>query len=131
VDNNYHIVGTELKGDDLTTFTWKGLDDGDYKLVETTVPEGYNKMADIVFSISATHTEISDNPVLKSLDGGLMGTGDVATGTIEKDIVNNSGTVLPETGAEGTFMLITASAMFVMVACVFMVTRKKMSIYED
>lgn len=135
VTGEYVAIGSELKVDadnnELTTFTWKGLDDGDYKLVETTVPEGYNKMADIVFSISATHDETSDDPKLTSLDGGLMGTGDVSTGTITKAIVNNTGTVLPETGAEGTFMLISMSAMVVMVAVVFMVTRKKMSIYED
>ncbi|MFR7742461.1 MAG: SpaA isopeptide-forming pilin-related protein [Acutalibacteraceae bacterium] len=34
-------VGSELKGEDMTTFTWSGLDDGDYKLVETTTPSGY------------------------------------------------------------------------------------------
>ena len=131
LDGTYTVIGEELTGEDMTTFTWAGLDDGDYKLEETTVPEGYNKMADIVFSISATHDETSDDPKLTSLDGGLMGTGDVSTGTITKAIVNNTGTVLPETGAEGTFLLITASTMFVMVAVVFMVTRKKMSIYED
>ena len=131
VDGTYTGIGEELKGDTLTTFTWEGLDDGDYKLEETTVPEGYNKMADIVFSISATHDELSDDPKLTFLDGGLMGTGTVELGSIEKDIVNNTGTVLPETGAEGTFMLISMSAMVVMVAVVFMVTRKKMSIYED
>jgi len=131
VDGIYTVIGKELKGDTLTTFTWEGLDDGDYKLEETTVPEGYNKMADIVFSVSATHDELSDDPKLTYLDGDLMGTGTVDLGSIEKDIVNNTGTVLPETGAEGTFMLITASALFVMVAVIFMVTRKKMSIYED
>ena len=135
VTGEYVAIGSELKVDvediELTTFTWKGLDDGDYKLVETTVPEGYNALADVLFTISATHEESSADPKLLNLDGGLMGTGVVEVGTITKDIINQTGTVLPETGAEGTFMLITASAMFVMVACVFMVTRKKMSIYED
>jgi LPXTG-motif cell wall-anchored protein len=45
--------------------------------------------------------------------------------------VNNTGTVLPETGAEGTFFLITGGTMLVILAAVFMITRKKMSIYED
>lgn len=135
VAGEYVAIGSELKvgadGKLMTTFTWKGLDDGDYKLVETTVPEGYNALADVLFTISAVHEETSADPKLLSLDGGLMGTGVVDTGIITKDIVNQTGTVLPETGAEGTFLLISASAMFVMVACVFMVTRKKMSIYED
>ena len=127
----YIALGAEQKGDAMTTFTWTGLDDGDYKLVESTVPEGYNKMADILFSISAEHSEVAGEPTLTLLDGGLMGEGDVVTGTIEKDIVNNTGTVLPETGAEGTFFLITGGTMLVILAAVFMITRKKMSIYED
>ena len=115
----------------MTTFTWSGLDDGDYKLVESTVPAGYNKMSDIAFSVSAEHSEINGEPSLTLLDGGLMGLGDVATGAITKDIVNNTGTVLPETGAQGTFFLILGGAILVVVAAVFMITRKKMSVYED
>ena len=130
-EDGYVVIGTELKGEDMTTFTWTGLDDGDYKLVESTVPAGYNKMDDIKFSISAVHSETDGNPTLISLDGGLMGTGVVETGAITKDIVNNTGTVLPETGAQGTVMLISVSAVFVIIATVFMITRKKMSIYED
>ena len=128
---NYVAIGEELKGDTMTTFIWTGLDDGDYKLQETTVPSGYNGMDEILFSISAEHSETDGEPQLLSLDGGLMGTGTVETGAITKDIVNNTGTVLPETGAKGTAMLITMGAMLVTVAAVFMVTRKKMSIYED
>ena len=127
----YVQLGNELKGDEMTTFTWTGLDDGDYKLEESTVPEGFNKMSDILFSISAVHDELAAEPELRSLDGGLMGVGSADTGTIEKDIVNNTGTILPETGAEGTILLISLSTMLVIVAAVFMITRKKMSIYED
>lgn len=130
VNGVYNIIGTELKGADMTTFNWKGLDDGDYKLVESTVPEGYNKMADVVFSVSAVHSETAGEPTLISLDGGQMGTGVVDTGSITKDIVNNTGTILPETGAQGTMWLIFGGAMLVILAGVFMITRKKMSVYE-
>ena len=133
----YDIVGTVQGGvgSDLTTFTWTGLDDGDYKLVESTVPAGYNKMSDIVFSISATHSETDGEPTLLTLDGGMLGEGQkadgVLTGAIEKDIVNNTGTILPETGARGTLLLIGGGALLVVLAAVFMITRKKMSIYAD
>ena len=127
----YNPIGAEIKGEDLTTFTWKGLDDGDYKLVETTVPEGFNKMSDVLFSISAVHSETAGEPTLVSLDGGQMGTGVVDTGAITKEIENHTGTVLPETGAMGTMWLILGGATFVILAGVFMITRKKMSIYED
>ncbi len=131
VDGTYTVVGTEKKGDGMTTFTWEGLDDGDYKLEESTVPAGYNKMSDIVFSISAVHSETAGEPALVSLDGGVMGTGVVDAGAITKDIVNNTGTILPETGAMGTMWLIFGGAMLVILAGVFMITRKKMSVYED
>lgn len=135
VNGEYNIVGEELKGEDMTRFVWDGLDDGDYKLSETTVPKGYNKMSDIVFSISAEHSENAGELELISLDGGLMGMGEQAdgkfTGKIIKEIVNHTGTVLPETGAKGTFMLIFGGAALVMIAAVFMITRKKMSVYED
>ena len=66
----YKAVGSELKGENMTTFTWSGLDDGDYKLVETTTPFGYNTIPDIEFTITATHDVSSDNPTLISLSGG-------------------------------------------------------------
>ena len=132
----YVAVGAELTAEDITTFVWKGLDDGEYKLAETTVPDGYNKMDDIVFTISAEHSQTADAPSLISLTSTL-GTVQVdevtraLTGVIEDSIKNKTGIILPETGAGGTMMLITVSTMFVMVAAVFMVTRKKMSVYED
>lgn len=131
VNGEYVKIGEELKDEDMTTFIWKGLDDGDYKLEETTVPDGYNKMSDILFSVSAAHDETSDNPQLTALDGGQLGTGVVDTGAITKDIVNNTGTVLPQTGARGTMMLMLFGALLVCGAGVFMVTRKKMSVFED
>lgn len=130
----YDKIG-EIPAGENTTFEWEGLDDGNYKLVESTVPAGYNKMAPIEFTITAEHDEESTDPQLTELNStlGTVKTDESSklTGVIEDNIKNNTGTVLPETGAEGTMMLITGGAMFVIVAAVFMVTRKKMSIYED
>lgn len=128
-DNDYIAVGSEMKGG--TSFVWKGLDDGDYKLVETTVPEGYNEMENIVFTIQATHDINSPNPQLTAINSVVMGNGDLVSGMITKEVVNHTGTVLPETGAMGTFLLIFGGAALVMIAAVFMITRKKMSVYED
>lgn len=130
-NGEYIAIGNEIKGTDITTFTWKGLDDGAYKLVESTVPEGYNKMEDVIFDITAIHDVEADEPALTELKGGSLGTGVVDTGIIEKNIENNTGTVLPETGGMGTFLLILGSSILVIVAAVFMITRKKMSVYED
>lgn len=134
-DGEYVIIGTELIGDAMTTFEWTGLDDGDYMLKESTVPAGYNGLADIYFTITAEHDVLADDPALTALNGGAMGEGDLAdgklTGVIEKDIENNTGIVLPETGAKGTMLLIGGGAVLVILAAVFMITRKKMSVYAD
>ena len=133
----YKAVGNAKTGtgENENVFQWKGLDDGEYKLEETTVPAGYNKMADKEFTISATHNETPDTLVLTNLTSsfGTVEKNDdgAITGNIEDDIENNTGTILPETGAKGTIMLIGTSSLFILVAVVFMVTRKKMSIYED
>lgn len=124
-EGTYVIIGTEKTGG--TSFEWTGLDDGDYKLEESTVPAGYNKIADVAFTITAAHSDTA----ITSLDGGKLGTGDFSTGTITKAIENHTGIVLPETGAKGTMMLLIGSSALILLAGVFMVTRKKMSIYED
>ena len=126
IRNNTDAQTGELKGENMTEFVWAGLDDGHYKLVEKTVPDGYNKMEEKHFSITAKH----DNG-LTEINGGVMGSGDLGTGLVSSNIINNTGTVLPSTGAQGTMMLIGGGSMFVIVAAVFMVTRKKMSVYAD
>lgn len=130
-------VGNEVKGTDMTQFTWTGIDAGDYKLVETTTPAGYNTMADILFTVADTKDTTSVSPTLTALTSVItgksdtFGTTDVTAGTITADITNNKGTILPETGSTGTMMFITVGSILVMAAGVFMVVRKKMSVYED
>lgn len=67
VNGNYEpvtkVLGTENDG---TTFTFTGLDDGEYKLVETKTPENYNTMDEIEFKIEATHDELKDDPKLNT-----------------------------------------------------------------
>ena len=131
----YNQIGNELKGETMTTFVWSGLDDGDYMLKENTVPTGYNQLEDIYFTISAEHDEEAEEPALTGLTStkgtANFGIVHVTDGTITEKIVNRAGTVLPETGAKGTMLLLTFSSMLVLVAAVFMITRKKMSVYED
>ena len=126
----YVAVGSELKGDDMTTFTWNGLDDGDYKLVETTTPAGYNTIADIEFTITAEHEVLSDNPTLTSLSGGDKFTGEVSTGAVSADIENQSGSTLPETGGIGTTIFYVVGGILVVGAVVLLVARKRMNSEE-
>ena len=123
----YKAVGSELKGEDMTTFTWSGLDDGDYKLVETTTPSGYNTIPDIEFTITATHDVSSDNPALTSLSGGDKFTGVISTGVVSANIENQSGAQLPSTGGIGTTIFYVLGSVLVIGAAVLLVTKKRMS----
>lgn len=142
--DDWTTVGAEIKGDGVTSFTWTGIDGGKYKLSETTTPAGYNTIADIEFTVDSQHkaewTKGGNSAFLdviaKDASGNIVfadAAGDPAVedGKLEGDIENYKGTVLPETGAEGTFLLITGGALLVLMASVFMITRKKMSVYED
>jgi LPXTG-motif cell wall-anchored protein len=126
-DGSFNAVTAAEMNQEGTSFTFKGLDTGVYKLKESTVPAGYNGIEDIEFSIEGTYTvngfeelEVSD-----TLPGEITGA------VITAEITNLSGSVLPETGAMGTMWLILGGAALVILAAVFMITRKKMSIYED
>ena len=123
----YVAVGSELKGKDMTTFTWSGLDDGDYKLVETTTPSGYNTIPDIEFTITAAHDVTSDNPALTSLSGGEKFTGAFSTGVVSANIENQSGAQLPSTGGIGTTIFYVLGSVLVLGAAVLLVTKKRMS----
>ena len=123
----YKAVGSELKGEDMTTFTWSGLDDGDYKLVETTTPSCYNTIPDIEFTITATHDVSSDNPTLISLSGGDKFTGEITTGVVSANIENQSGAQLPSTGGIGTTIFYVLGSVLVLGAAVLLVTKKRMS----
>lgn len=121
------VLGTENDG---TTFTFTGLDDGEYKLVETKTPENYNTMDEIEFKIEATHDELSDNPELKTLTGNkltgeVLFTPDTDTGTLETDVINYKGSELPDTGGMGTTVLYTAGTLMILAAAAFLVMKKK------
>lgn len=127
---NYQPVGEEITG--VTTFTFKGLDDGDYKLVETTVPAKYNKMDDVEFTIAATHDEISDTPTLTTLTGNVtLGdaefTPDVSGGSLTTSVKNYMGSELPETGGMGTKVIYLVGGALVVLASVLLVTKRRMS----
>lgn len=124
--DEYVAVGSEVKGEEMTTFEWKGLDDGDYKISETTTPAGYNTIADIEFTITAEHEVLSNNPTLTSLSGGDKFTGKVETGALSAKIENNKGSTLPETGGMGTTIFYVLGSVLVIGAAVLLITKKRM-----
>jgi len=108
-----------------TEFDWTGLDDGQYKLVETRTPDGYNTAADILFTVTAGHDVVSDNPQLNSLNGTAPVTGELSTGTLSVDVENEGGVVLPETGSEGTHMIYMLGSALLLGGLILIVTRKR------
>lgn len=127
---NWNEVETISAGD-TTTFTFKGLDDGDYVLSETTTPDGYNKIDDVEFTISASHSEEDDEPKLITLTGDITSgtaefTSSTTAGSLTTDVVNKKGSVLPSTGGMGTTILYVVGTILVLAAGILLVTKKRM-----
>lgn len=111
-----------------TSFTFSGLDDGDYKLVETTTPAGYNEIQPIEFTISATHETSSDNPQLTALSATqLSATANLANGTLTAEIENNAGSSLPTTGGVGTTIFFVSGGILVAAAGIILIIKKRMN----
>lgn len=124
-----------VKSENGTSFTFKGLDDGDYILHESKTPEGYNSIADIEFTVKADHTiewnGENRTGVLTSLTGNTT-TGNIAfstsddKGTLTTNVVNKSGTTLPGTGGMGTTIFYVIGGMLMAAALVLFTTKKRM-----
>ena len=136
-DGTYTEVKNLTLNDDKTTFTFTGLDDGVYKLTETTTPAGYNTITPIEFTISARHDVTSDDPKLLTLSGDKKSgeatftagknTDGSLDGTLTTDIVNKKGATLPSTGGMGTTVIYIAGAALVLGAGAALILKKKMS----
>lgn len=123
---------TVVKNDEGTTFTFTGLDDGNYRLTETKTPAGYNSIDPIEFTVTAAHDVESDNPALTSLSGNattgeLTFTSNTTEGSLSADVVNKSGSTLPETGGMGTTIFYVLGGVLVVGAVVLLVTKKRMN----
>lgn len=121
-----------VKNDEGTTFTFSGLDDGDYRLTETKTPAGYNTIDPIEFTITAEHDVLSDNPALTSLSGDattgeITFTPDTTEGALSADVVNKAGSTLPETGGMGTTIFYVLGAILVLGAAIMLIAKKRMS----
>lgn len=95
-----------------------GLDKSHYYLKETVAPENYNKLAERK-EISLEHNNFlqfdsSNKPVTNT---GFQ-------------VTNQSGTILPETGAAGTTMFIALGSVVVIATGLLLVTKKRMSMIK-
>ena len=136
VGQDWKLVNEFQADENTSTFTFKGLDDGKYKLTETVTPSGFNTIDPIEFIVTADHKVTWEGEarttILTSLNGepteaGLITfTPSVDTGTLSTDVINKSGSTLPETGGMGTTLFYVLGGVLVLAAVVLLVTKKRM-----
>ena len=113
-----------------------GLEAGTYYLKEVEAPAGYNALTQPV-EITAGQ-DIRPFIIFAAVDGSVAdiqqanGTHSEIRYDLTHIVVHNSkGVVLPSTGGEGTFWLITIGTVMAIGFAVCLVTHKKMSVYVD
>lgn len=136
--NSEHVKPGSTKVTTLVTpadgmIITRGLAGGNYTVSETKAPDGYNKLtAPITMPL-----EHGGNPEAGVLVTNVQklhaANGDYLPAPVEfqnvhvKEIENNKGTVLPETGGIGTTLFITLGALAVIGTGLFLVTNKRIS----
>lgn len=116
-------------------YRFTGLDDGNYKLVETKAPSGYNTAEDFYFTISAQHDENSDSPKLTDLnfkykdkDGvDKLMQATMPDGLGKTMIQNFRGNTLPSTGGMGTTIFYVLGSILAVGAAILLVSKKRMN----
>ena len=114
-----------------TTFSFEGLDDGDYRLTETNTPAGYNTIDPIYFTVTATHVDASLS--LTNLNGNVTSgavqltfTPSIPDGSLSTTVVNNQGLTLPETGGIGTTIFYVLGVLLVLGAGIPLAAKLRM-----
>ena len=113
-----------------------GLEAGTYYLKEVEAPAGYNALTQAI-EITAGQ-DIRPFSIFVAVDGTVadIQAANNAFSEHKLDLThivvhNSKGVVLPSTGGEGTFWLITIGTLLAICFAVFLITHKKMSIYTD
>jgi fimbrial isopeptide formation D2 family protein/LPXTG-motif cell wall-anchored protein len=144
---NWAVLKTQtIKGDDTTTFTFDGIDDGYYRISEI-APANYNAIEPMYFVVEADHDATNKLTRLSvyDLEGKVLGSSteaekQVSLGTfdipqdlseIEADIINQQGTVLPSTGGIGTTIFYVIGGVLVAGAVVLLIVRRRMRNEEE
>lgn len=135
-DNQWVTIQFAETGGNNSTFTFKGLDDGIYRLTEMKAPSGYNSVDPMTFKVEATHegtqlTTLSGTKIdgVIALSAGTLSDGKL-DGSLNTTVINESGAILPSTGGIGTTIFYVAGGLLVCVAIVLLVTKKRMSTEE-
>ena len=129
---NKLVANYENTDGKMTTFSFEGIDDGEYLLVETKTPAGYNSIEPIAFTVTVDHSTGDLSLKGESVDPTtgevlLAFTADENLGTLTRDVVNKSGSLLPSTGGIGTTMFYIIGGVLMVGACMMLFVRKIMT----
>lgn len=131
VDNPSEVTTLVTPADGMIII--RGLAGGEYTVTETKAPDGYNKLTASIKMPLKQGSDLPDGVTLTNVKKSLKADGTELPTPIEfqnvhvKEIENNKGTVLPETGGIGTTLFITLGALAVIGTGLFLVTNKRIS----
>ena len=103
---------TEVTTTDSGKFKIQGLDADTYYLTETKQPDGYNKLSAPIKVVIA--------------EDGTIKVNDSQDATTEVKVLNNTGTILPTTGGNGTSLIYFLGAVLALVSGVVLITKQRM-----
>lgn len=111
-------TATAKNDDGKWTVNFPRIDDGDYAIVETVVPAGYNYATPTQFTIGGNLVteQAEDKGIKDTFKAPTVNGLTVSGGTISASIVNKAGNELPSTGGMGTTVLYVAGAAIVLIA---------------
>lgn len=117
-------AATTLVGD-KQQLTFRGIDDGQYAIVETKVPAGYNYKTPSIFTVTGGHVVAPNDGTIDGVTNlGVWGAPtvvgnssvSVSGGNLSTIFENTTGNELPSTGGMGTTILYAAGAAIVLIA---------------
>lgn len=118
----------EVDAETGAIFSFKGIDDGVYKLEESKTPgENYKAIEDIIFTVTAAHEELDDDPSLTAFSGTAED-GHVLTptnGILSTDVINTFSSTLPSTGGIGTTLFVAGGSCLVALSGVYLISKKR------
>ena len=103
---------TAVTTPDSGKFKIQGLDADTYYLTETQQPAGYNKLKNPVKVVIAE-------------SGNITVGEDTTTSVTEVKVLNNTGTILPTTGGNGTSLIYFLGAVLALVSGVVLITKQR------
>ena len=113
-----------------------GVDAGNYYVVETKAPDGYNPLSSKVEIVAGHgmqdfHVYADNAGIVADMNAASGNYADNSYYVTTADITNSQGDELPSTGGVGTTLMITIGAVLAMAFAVLLITHKKMTVYQD